>query len=171
MFKKLKQRSFQKVIERNLKNRDFSQVNAPLKTLGFLVNEDAFKALEQLQNSDAFFGVQSKDLKVFSFVTMSKKAPSLRQDQVSNRDFSWNGSITNLNVKEFLDIPFDVLVGYYEDKNQYLDLMITESNAKFKVGVSSADPAIYDLLIDVKLKESEAFKKELKKYLQVLGKL
>jgi hypothetical protein len=139
--------------------------------LGFLVNEDTFKELDALLESNVYFGLKPKDVKVFTFVTFSKKVPSFRQNQVNNKDFSWNGATINKNATEFLDTSFDVLVGYYTNKNQYLDVMMAKSKAKFKVGVSSVNADLYDLLIDVPLNDFGKFKSELKKYLTVLGKL
>lgn len=171
MFQNLKRRSFDKVIASEVARRDASQINEALHTLGFLVDEDTFKEIDTLLESYAYFELQPKEVKVFTFVTHSKKAPSLRQNQVSNIDFSWKGVITNKNATEFLDTSFDVLVGYYANENQYLDVMMAKSKAKFKVGLSKGNPDLYDLLIDVSLNDFGKFKTELKKYLTVLGKL
>ena len=171
MFKKLKQRSLQKLTEKNLKKRDLSQLNAPLKKLGFLVEEAQFQDLEVLYDFSSALGIQRKDVKVFTFMEVKKKTPSLRQNQVNNKDFTWRGEIHNQNAQEFLDVPFDVLIGYYKGKNEFLDLMISQSKAKFKVGVSDSDERLYDMIIAIDIKNTEAFKMELKKYLQVLKKI
>ena len=171
MFKKLKRKSIQKLTDKNLNNRDLSEVNAAAKSIGFLVDEVSFQDFDKLNAYSKFLGFQPKDVKVFSFIEFKKKAPSLRQNQISDKDFSWGGTINNLNAKEFLNSSFDVLVGYYNGTNEFLDLMVSESNAKFKVGVAGADNRLFDLLIDVDIYKIEAFKAELKKYLTVLNKI
>ncbi len=171
MFKKLKRKSIQKQTDKNLKDRDLSNVNASAKSLGFLVDETSFRDFDKLYSFSSFLGFQPKDVKVFSFIEFKKKAPSLRQDQISNKEFSWDGTISNLNAKEFLNRPFDVLVGYYSGYHEFLDLMVSKSKAKFKVGVTGADDRLFDLLITIDINETEAFKTELKKYLTVLNKL
>ena len=171
MFKKLKRKSIQKQTDKNLNNRDLSEVNAPAKSLGFLVDEATFRDFDKLYSFSKFLGFQHKDVKVFSFIQFKKKAPSLRQNQISNKEFSWDGSITNLNAKEYLNRPFDVLVGYYSGSHEFLDLMVSKSRAKFKVGVAGADTRLFDLLVAIDINEIEAFKTELKKYLTVLNKL
>ncbi len=171
MFKKLKRKSIQKKTDKNLNSRDLSQVNAAAKSIGFLVEEAVFQDFEKLYSFSEYLGFQAKDVKVFSFVEFKKKAPSLRQDQINNKDFSWDGTISNLNAKEFLDRPFDVLVGYYKGAHEFLDLMVSESKAKFKVGVVGADDRLFDLLIALDINKTEEFKTELKKYLTVLNKL
>ena len=171
MFKNLKLKKIKKQTDKNLIKRDLSQVNAPLKTLGFLIDDGTFQDLETLFEYSKLLGLQRKDVKVFSFVEFKKKAPSLLQDQISNKDFSWDGIIHNKNAREFLDKPFDVIVGYYNGKHEFLDLMVSESKAKFKVGGLGADDRLFDLLIAIDINKTEVFKAELKKYLTVLNKL
>ena len=171
MFEKLKHRSLRKKIEQNLITRDVSEINSELKTLGFLVDEATFQDFEKLYEFSDYFNLQPKDVKVFSFLEVKRKLPSLRHNQLHNKDFDWKGHLHNQNAKEFIDKRFDVLVGYYTTKNDFLDSMVSASNANFKVGFAGADPRLFDLLIDLDLKNIEAFKTELKKYLTVLNKL
>jgi hypothetical protein len=171
MFKKLKQYYIKKSTDKNLNRRDLSQRNTPLKTLGFLVYETLFEDFEVLYDYSNLLGIQRKDIKFFSFLEFNKNVPSLRQDQISEKDFTWNGIIKNLNAKEFLSKSFDVLIGYYKGSNEFLDLMVSESKAKFKIGGIGADERLFDLLIAVELDNMEAFKDETKKYLTVLNKL
>ena len=171
MFEKVKRRSLRKLTERNLAKRDLSQVNAPMKTLGFLVDEKLVQDFDLLYDFSLPLNLVPKDVKVFSFIEVKKKLPSLLQNQVQCKDFNWKGEMHNQNASEFLDNNFDVLVGYYEGKHEFLDAMISQSKAKFKVGFAGADDRLFDLLISVKPTETELFKTELKKYLGILGKM
>ncbi|QNJ99237.1 DUF6913 domain-containing protein [Constantimarinum furrinae] len=171
MFKNLRHKSLQKRTDKNLKIRDVSQVNAPLKTLGFIVDEKLTTDFEFLYEYWRELGIQRKDVKVFSFVEVKKKLPTLQQNQIQNKEFTWKGEIHNQNAREFLDVPFDVLVGYYHGTNKFLDLMVTESKAKFKVGAANADDRLYDLLINITLDKEDAFKSEFVKYMKILGKI
>ena len=65
MFKKLKQNSIRKITDKNLNARDLSEINAPLKTLGFLVDETVFQDFEALYDYSTLLGIQRKDVKVF----------------------------------------------------------------------------------------------------------
>jgi hypothetical protein len=171
MFKKLKQRSIKKQTDKNIRQRDTSQVNEPLTRLGFLIEESEFNDLEELYEFSSLLGIQRKDVNIFSFMTFKKKLPSLRQNQINDKDFTWRGAIHNQNAQEFLAIPFDVLIGYYQGTHDFLDLMVSASNAKFKVGVANADPRLFDLIIDIQLERTDDFKSELKKYLKILKKI
>lgn len=171
MFEKLKRRSLRKLTERNLANRDLSQVNAKMKTLGFLVDERLFQEFDVLEDFALELKLIPKDVKIFSFIEVKRKLPSLRHNQVQCKDFNWKGEMHNQNASEFLERDFDVLVGYYEGRNEFLDALISQSKAKFKVGFAGADERLYDLIIGVKANDIDGFKVELKKYLKILGKL
>ena len=171
MFEKLKHRSLRKKIEHSLKKRDISEINSEMKTLGILVDETVFQDFEKLYECADYYNLQPKDVKVFSFLEVKRKVPSLRHNQLHNKDFNWKGELHNQNAKEFINKRFDVLVGFYTTKNNFLDAMIADSNANFKVGISGADPRLFDLLIDIDIHDLDGFKLELKKYLTVLNKI
>jgi len=171
MFEKLKRKSLKKKINRNLISRDLSQRNTKLITLGYLVDEDMFKDFEQLFEFSTELGLQRKDIKIYTFIEVKKKIPTLRQNQTNNKDFTWSGEIHNQNALEFLDIPLDVLVGFYSKENVFLDIMVSRSKANFKLGFEGSDSRLYDLILRVDPMNFERFKKEFKKYLSVLGKI
>lgn len=171
MFEKIKRRTLRKRIDQNITKRDISRINTEMITLGFLVDEALIPALEVFDSFSLEYGLQPKDVKVFSFQEVKRKTPSLRQNQINNKDFSWKGEIHNQNAVEFLDRKFDVLVGYYSGKHEFLDLMISRSNSAFKVGFPGGDERLFDLIIAVAPASVDSFKAELKKYLTVLGKM
>lgn len=171
MFEKLKRKSLRKVTERNLKKRDLSKVNAPLKTLGFIVDEKVFQEFDVLLDFYKDLNIIPKDIKIFSFIEVKRKLPSLRQNQVQCKDFNWKGEMHNQNAEEFLAKEFDVLVGYYKGKNVFLDAMISQSKAKFKVGLATSDARLFDLVLAVDLGNIPLFKQEFIKYLKILKKI
>ncbi len=171
MLKKVKKHSFKKQIDKSLSVRDFSQRNEPLKCLGFLVDEAFFNDFELLYEFGKELGLQRKDVKIFTFIETRKKLPSLRQDQVTNKEFSWRGTMNNQNAEEFLNFPFDVIIGYYKGKHEYLSAMVAQSKAKFKIGFQGADERLYDLLLAVDPLKSALFMAETKKYLEILKKI
>ncbi len=171
MLKKVKHHSLKKHTERKLTERDISQRNAPLKYLGFLVDEAFFDDFEMLYEFGNELGLQRKDVKMFTFVETRRRIPSLRQNQITNKEFTFRGEINNQNAQEFLDFPFDVLIGFYSGKHEFLSAMAAQSKAKFKIGFNGADERIYDLLLGIDIQKPELFKAEVKKYLQILKKI
>jgi hypothetical protein len=172
MLKKVKHNSLRKHTDNNLDNRDVSQRNTPLKHLGFLVDETVFDDFEKLYEfGRVALGLQRKDIKIFTFVETRRKIPSLRQNQITNKEFTWRGEIHNQNAMEFLDFSFDVLIGFYKGKHEYMDAMVAQSKSKFKIGFNDADARLFDLLLAVDLDNFEAFKSEVEKYLRILKKI
>ncbi len=171
MLKKIQQRFLRKLTDKNLKNRDTSNLNEAVKTIGFLVDEELFNDFEKLYVISEKMGLKRKDVKIFTFMRVKKKTPSLRQNQINNKHFTWKGEIHHQNANEFLEMQLDVLVGYYNSKNDYLDVMMSCSKAKFKVGFSETDKRLSDLLISVNPLEVDQFGQELIKYLKVLNKI
>ncbi|WP_026452152.1 DUF6913 domain-containing protein [Aequorivita capsosiphonis] len=171
MLKKVKKNSLKKHTQKNLLERDVSQRNTPLKYLGFLVDETFFDDFEMLYEFGNELGLQRKDVKVFTFVETRRKIPSLRQNQITNKEFTWRGEIHSQNAREFLDFPFDVLIGIYRNKHEFLSAMVAESKAKFKIGFDGVDERLFDLLLAVDPQNSKTFKSEVKKYLEIFKKI
>lgn len=171
MLKKIKNNSLKKHTEKNLTERDVSQRNTPLKYLGFLVDEDFFNDFEMLYEFGTELGLQRKDVKLFTFVETRRKIPSLRQNQITNKEFSWRGEINNQSARDFLDFPFDVLIGFNSQKHEFLSSMVAQSKAKFKIGFRGADERLYDLMLAVDPKNKDNFKNEVSKYLKILKKI
>lgn len=171
MLKKVKYRSLKKHTVKQLSERDISQRNTPLKYLGFVVDEAFFDDFELLNEFGKELGLQTKDVKLFTFMETRRKIPSLRQNQITNKEFSWGGEIKSQNANEFLEFPFDVLIGYYQGKHKFMEAMVAKSAAKFKIGFHGMDEGFYDLLLGVNPQDIDLFKSELKKYLEILKKI
>ena len=171
MLKKLQKIFLKKNIDKNLLNRDLSNINDQLHSIGFLVDEDVNIDFEKFYDISKELGLQRKDVKIFSFSEVKTKTPSLHQDKINNKHFNWKGEIKNQNAREFLETPFDVLIGYYHHHNDYLDLLVSKSKAKFKVGFKGIDDRLFDLLIDVDPNKINDVKNELIKYFRILNKI
>ncbi|MBK5214103.1 MAG: hypothetical protein JJE55_10640 [Flavobacteriaceae bacterium] len=171
MLKKVKRHSLKKHTEKKLTERDVSQRNSPLKYLGFLVDETFFDDFEMFYDFGKELGLQRKDVKFFTFVETRRKIPSLQQNQITNKEFTWRGEIHSPNAQEFLDFPFDVLIGFYKGNHEFLSAMVAQSIAKFKIGFKGTDERLFDLLLTVDLQKPDAFKSEVKKYLKILKKI
>ncbi len=171
MLNKVKHHSLKKHTDKSLRDRDVSERNTPLKYLGFLVDESFFDDFEKLYEFGTELGLQRKDVKVFTFIETSRKIPTLRDNQISNKEFTWRGEIHNQSAKEFLDFSFDVLIGLYKGKHEFLEAMVASSKAKFKLGFNGDDERLYDLLLAVDPTNFDTVKTEVKKYLKIFNKI
>lgn len=171
MFKSLQKRFINKNIDKNLKNRSISNINDSLHKIGFLVDEGIPIDVEKFYEIAKDLGLQQKDVKIFSFLEVKTKTPTLQQNKINNKHFTWRGDIHNQNAEEFLEIPFDVLIGYYHNSNIFMDLLVSKSKAKFKIGFAGTDNRLFDLLINIDPLRIEDVKNELIKYLKILNKI
>ncbi len=89
----------------------------------------------------------------------------------SEKDFNLKGEPKKGPIKSFIEEPFDLLIGYFDKNNLYLENAVLRSNAKFKVGFAKVNQRLYDLEIKEYPNKLESFVSELKKYLIVLQKL
>ncbi len=170
MFTNFKLKLLQKKRDKNLDKRDTSQLHSQVKTIAFVIDEDDFKAIETLDTIASSLGIEKENCQVLAFQEYTKKV-ALKKYQIHHKQIKWNGTIDNKEAKQFLKQPFDVLIGFYNGEHPYLDFLISESVARFKVGLKSSDLRLFDLQIDVKKLETTAIITELIKYLQVLGKV
>lgn len=171
MWKKIKQRSLQKQTERSLLARDVTQRNSPMRSLGFLVDSVYVEDREKLQLFARELGLSEKNVKIMSFASAAKNGSLIGQNQVTESDFSIRGQLNNADAREFIDFPFDVLVGYFHGKNKYLNSLISRSAAKFKIGFYESDVRLFDLVLGTSLEDFANSKKEMEKYLRILKKM
>lgn len=172
MFEKLRVRSSKRQALKILASRDLSNRNTRLECLAFLVDEALMDDFEKFIEFGLELGLQANNIKVFSFVEVKRKLPSMRQNQISNKDFGWRGEITNnQGASDFLEVPFDVLIGFYQGEHKFLDILTAKSKARFKIGYNQADIRLFDLLLSADLKNFEGFKHETTKYLKLLNKI
>ena len=171
MFKKLQRKKIQKRIERALGKRDRFGVNNKVKTIGVVFNGDEIKDLSFFNSMISSFKISEEKISFLGLVTFDKKQPSLPKHLYTKKNFSWSGELKGEALNKFVASDFDVLVAYYNNENLYLDLIVAESNARFKVGCVDSDERLFDLILAEKTKNRVGFNAELIKYLKILGKL
>jgi hypothetical protein len=171
MLKRSLLQSLKKQIDKNLENRDLSQRNSKLKNLCFLVHENYFNDIEFLYTLGTELGLQRENVNVLIFAASGKRGDSHLKNIIVKKDFNGKGELLNTSAEEFLNYPFDVLIGIYEDKHTFMDLMVSMSNANFKIGFYGADPRLFDLLLDINPKNKEALEATIQKYLKIFNKI
>ena len=171
MLKIIKEKTLQKRTLKNVTKRNVSNRNSVLKTIGLLMDEKFYGNFIMPNEFTDFFKVSAKNISTLTYKAKPLKNTVQEVNQITNKDFGWKGDLHNTQAQNFLNQDFDILVGVYSGKNSYLDWMISQSKAKFKVGFKNADEKLFDLIIQVSPSEKEIFITELKKYLIVLNKL
>jgi len=87
----------------------------------------------------------------------------------SEKDFDWRGEIKDNSLQSFVNESFDVLICYFDSNHVFLESLVQQSKAHFKIGFSNINQSLFDLEISESIKNVDSFNLELKKYLQILG--
>lgn len=171
ILKAFKANSNQKYINKLLNARQVAVSNLKMNSVGVILNMNEFSDFDAFRIYFKTLGISPAKIKIIAFVDDVKDANPLWDTYFNPKDFGWKGKIKNIDLQSFIDTKFDVLISYYTNESIELKLITAASKANFKVGLTQDDKRVYDLIIDVKTKEIQLFKTELKKYLTVLNKL
>ncbi len=171
ILKAFKEKSIQKYVNKLLATRKAAVNSNKIKTIAVLLNTSEFHEFEVFKVYFKELGLNSPKHKIIAFTLDDKLEHNKWNTHYSPKDFGWKGKIKNIDLEAFINEPYDVLICYYKKEVLQLDLITAASNANLKVGISRNDERLYDLIIDVALKDINIFKEELKKYLNILNKL
>ena len=111
-----------------------------------------------------------ENVKVVSFLDYDKKNHHA-QYYFSDKDVDWNGAFQHEALRDFLNEPLDLLIGYFNTNNIFMEMAVLKSKATFKVGFSSVNQQLYDMEIAEIPSNIDNFLSELKKYLVILKKM
>ena len=171
ILKGFKEKSKKKYLNKLLLERQVNVTDNEVKSLGVVLNIDEVDDFDLFRELAETMKIHPNKLKVIAF-SESKKDDLNAWDSCYNfKDFSWKGSVKNIELQSFLDKDFDVLISYYEKEILELKLITALSKAKFKVGILQTDERLNDLIIKTNLKQFELFKTEVFKYLTILNKI
>lgn len=171
ILKGFKEKSNKKYLNKLLSERQVNVEGNKLISLGIIFNSDEIHDFESFRKLSEFLKVRPNKLKIIAFSESNKNDLNAWDECYNLKDFGWRGKLKSADLQEFLDIPFDILISYYEKDVLELKLMTAKSKAKFKIGILQTDERLNDLIIKTSLKQLELFKKEVYKYLSILNKI
>ncbi|WP_148284820.1 hypothetical protein [Polaribacter sp. MED152] len=166
MKKKFIKRNFQKLLLEKEQNRVVS--TDIIKTVGIISTDEISNWIDIKTAVEDHFKVHNT--KIYSYRPYSRKE-EVSFKHFSEKDFNWKGQVSQPNFKVFIEQPFDLLIGFFNKRNLYVENAVLRSNAKFKVGISNVNQDLYDMEIAVLPKNTNQFLEELKKYLLILKKV
>jgi hypothetical protein len=171
ILKAFKEKSNQKYVNSLLAARKTAVNSNKVKTIAVLLNAGEFDDFEIFKAYFKELNLTSPKHKIIAYTTDDKLEHNQWDTYYSPKDFGWKGKINSVDLQTFLDEEYDALICYFKKENLHLKLITALSKANLKVGLSRTDERLYDLIIDVNPKDIQIFKKELKKYLNILNKL
>lgn len=171
ILKAFKEKSNRKYVNNLLATKQPAVDNNKITTVAVLLNAEEFHEFEVFRIYFKELGLTSPKHKIVAFTIDDKLDHNQWNAHFSPKAFGWNGKIKNPDLEAFINEPYDMLICFYKNQGLQLNLITAASKANLKVGISKEDERLYDLIIDVELKEINIFKQELKKYLNILNKL
>lgn len=139
-----------------------------IKTVGVITSQSISKWTNIQKEVEKILGVEN--VSFFSFLDVDKQFKSSR-NHFSEKSFNWQGDIQQLELSNFLEEPFDLLIGYFNKKNIFIESPVLQSKATFKVGISEVNQKLYEIEIAAIPSNIHNFLTELKKYLVLLNKM
>lgn len=169
-FTKLKynilQKKFNKSLLKSIETRKISQKQ--IVSVGIISTEDIISKTPILDIMEEV--LELRNLKIYAHRKFNKQN-EFSYKHFSEADLNWKGEYIQENFKSFLEQPFDLLIGYFNQPNLYAENAVLQSQATFKVGFSKVNSFLFDIEISEDITNVHQFATELKKYLQILKKL
>lgn len=169
--KYIKQISLKKILRDKISNVKSSKLVNPIKSVGLLVDLTYFSDIESLIKDLNAEGIQKSDIKILAYKSKLKKNEVFTIPVFTDKNIDWKGNFAEAFMQEFMQTPFDLLIGYYDIENPALMVCTHQSKANFKVGFSAIDKRLFHLLISTQLENSKVFVHELFRYLKILNKI
>ena len=160
-----------KIVNKSLLNVKLVATASKIKTVGIVFDESYFYEREALVQELIVQGIEEKDIKVLVFKNNIKKNEAFDYPTFCNKDLSWTATFSKLEVLNFVNENFDLLINYYDVEKIPLLLLSNESKANFKVGFSNIDKRLNHFMINTNAENHTVFIDELFKYLKILNKI
>ena len=160
-----------KIVNKSLLNVKLVSTATKIKTVGIVFDESYFYEREALVQELIEQGIEEKDIKVLVFKNKINKNEVFDYPTFCNNDLSWTATFSKLEVLNFINENFDLLINYYDVEKIPLLLLSNESKANFKVGFSAIDNRLNHFMINTNAENYTVFIDELFKYLKILNKI
>ncbi len=171
MIRKIKEHYLQKKLLRDLKNLPGSKFpnTTKIHSVGILTTNELSYAYNLVQKINEALPTV-RNVHIYSYREF-KKSNEISYQHFSSEAINWKGKITDASFESFIENPFDLLIGYFNEKQLYLEFAALKSEAAFKIGFSGVNDQIFDLLIHETPSKVDSFNAEACKYLTLLGKI
>jgi hypothetical protein len=170
MFQRFKETVLKRQLDKLLLQSELSG-NSPLKkisSIGIITSEKITNEVDLQIEIEAL--LKCRNTKMYRFRKFDKTA-DVSCKHFTEKDINWKGQFTQDNMHVFLEQPFDLLIGYFNSNNIFLETAVLQSKAQFKVGFAGVNSRLYKIEISEKTANVSAFTLELKKYLKIIKKL
>ena len=158
-------------MKNNLHNTKSNSSLEKINTVGLLVDESCFSEKEALIHELVAGGILEQNIKTIVYKDKLRKNEVYLLPTFSIKHLNWKSEIVNPILTDFINEKFDLLISYYAIEKAILIKITSNSKAQFKVGFSTVDKRLNDLMINTNAENPQVFIHELFKYLKILKKL
>lgn len=142
-----------------------------IKSVGVILDGSLALETENLVSFLIKHGIEENQIKVLVFKDKINKKEVFKFDIFSYNDINWSGEIQNLKAQQFLNTEFDLLINYHDFEKPPLVFASYLSKANFKVGFTSRDKTVNQLMVNTSPNNCQLFIDELFKFLRILKKI
>ncbi len=169
VFSKLKAKNIQKEYGKLLKkNREREKSLLPIRSAAILTTEDLSHKFDLQEKVSEYLNVRNS--RIYSFRNYEKGMLSSYKHFTEN-DINWQGKVTDVSFKSFIEHSFDLLICFFDKNHSYLEYTAAISNAGFKIGFAKVNSDLFEIEISDKTENVDAFFGEAKRYLTILNKI
>ncbi|MBL4643245.1 MAG: hypothetical protein JKY44_06610 [Flavobacteriaceae bacterium] len=168
---KLKEQLFKKKIQKRLNKTPDTRtpVSKEIHSVAIITTDKFSFELDIVKEIKSNFK-SVRNVHIYAFRTF-KKSDSISYNHFTEKDFDWSGKVKDPSLESFLENPFDLLIGYFNDRNVYLEFAALKSTATFKIGFAKVNDKLYDLVVNEQPNNIDSFMEVIKKYLELLHKI
>ena len=169
IFKSLHESLVKKKINKSLEllNEQIRIKPNPVKTIGCIIDPLFPVEVNNFIKLVNKIGLKEKDLKLITFQENENGFNIFSNMNVTPKSISFTGNLTGKDSLEFISYDYDLLINFFKSNN-VLTLLSSKVNAKFRVGFSSVDTRLNDLMFSDKINKFKEFDSELIKYLRII---
>lgn len=167
----IKNFSLKNKVSKLLTNTTDNHAEDFIKSVGVIFDGKLTLEIENLVYELYKRGIDEDKIKVLIFKDKINKNEVFKFDVYSYKDINWSGDIENPKAILFLNTQFDLLINYHDFEKSPLVYLSYLSKANFKVGFTSQDKKLNQLMINTNPNNFQLFIDELFKYLKILSKI
>ena len=170
-FGKFRERSLMKKYKKELTLIPESRTpnSKEIHSVAILTSNDLYETIDIAEHIKS--SVHSvRNVHIYSFRKYKKSDP-ITYKHFTEKDIDWNGKIKDPSLESFLENPFDLLIGYFDKNNLYLEYCVLKSKATFKIGFANVNDKMFDLVVSENPNKIDSYIKVMKKYLELLHKI
>ncbi|MCV6628754.1 MAG: hypothetical protein OIF50_02730 [Flavobacteriaceae bacterium] len=173
ILKGLKHKAGYKTLKKQLSfdNQSSRKAGEGIRSLGCLVDLDWVEDIAIFYELSERLRLKSNAIKILGYRHQVDNIERFSVPMFSEKDLGWRGEIKNGYALEFLSYDFDLLINYYHQPILPLMLMSSKAKSRLKVGFSSVEEDINNLILSNKVNSFSRFEEELVKYLKILKEI